>query len=217
MIPNREAKQGVQWGARAAPEGPVSDPDLEIVELAKRRSTRAVALGVLYERFRVRVYNVALRVVGNADEANDVLQDVFVLLFRKIQKFRARSVFASWVYRITVNLSLDHLRQRRRNPLWGGGTVALDSIQDEGRRLRPDRAADVRDLEEHVQRALGMLSDRLRIVVVLRYLEGLSYQEIAEILNCSLGTVKSRLNRAHTTLRRVLGPLFQPSFDAVSA
>ena len=217
MSPNREAKPGVRWGAKAAPTGPVSDPDLDIVELAKRRATRSAALGVVSVRFRGRVYNVALRIVGDADEANDVLQDVFVLLFRKIQKFRARSVFASWVYRITVNLSLDHLRRRRRNPLWGGGAVALDSIQDEGTRLRPDRAADVRDLEEHVQRALGMLSDRLRIVVVLRYLEGLCYQEIAEILGCSLGTVKSRLNRAHAMLRRVLGPLFRPSFDALSA
>ena len=216
MSPNREANRGVKWGARAAAKEPVSDPDLDIVELARPRATRSAALGVLYERFRDRVYNVALRIVGDADEANDVLQDVFVLLFRKIQKFRARSVFASWVYRITVNLSLDHLRRRRRNPLWAGGAVPLDSIEDEGRRLRPDRAADLRDLEEHVQRALEMLSDRLRIAVVLRYLEGLSYQEIAEILGCSLGTVKSRLNRAHTVLRRVLGPL-QPSLDALSA
>ena len=179
------------------------------MELARSPATRRVAIGVLYERFQQRVYNTSLRVVGDADEASDILQDVFVLLFRKIHKFRARSTFASWVYRITVNLSLDRLRQRKRNPLLGVTGSALDSLQDKQGRGAPEHRAALQDLELHVQTALDGLSPRLRIVIVLRYLEGLSYQDISEILGCSLGTLKSRLNRAHAVLRRTLAPLYQ--------
>jgi RNA polymerase sigma-70 factor (ECF subfamily) len=188
------------------------DPDLDIVRLAQKRSSRRVAMGVLYERFRDRVYNVALRIVGNSDEAADVLQDVFVLLFRKIHRFRARAVFASWVYRITVNVALDHLRRRRRSPTPTTASVVLDGPQEsETNSLTvPERSAASHDLEHHVRVALGALSYRLRIVIVLRYLEGLSYADIAEILDCSIGTVKSRLNRAHAAMRLELADLYDP-------
>jgi len=180
------------------------DPDFDIVRLASQRSTRRAAMGVLYERFRERVYNTALRVVGDADEASDVLQDVFVLLFRKIHRFRAQSFFAAWVYRITVNVSLDRLRKRRRRPTPGLDLVELEASRDDADLSHPERAATKRDLETHVRRALQRLSPRLRIAVVLRYLEGLAYHDIAQVLDCSVGTVKSRLNRAHAQLRGLL-------------
>jgi RNA polymerase sigma-70 factor (ECF subfamily) len=186
------------------------DPDLDIVRLARRRSTRNVAMGVLYERFSERVYNVALRIVHRPEDASDVLQDVFVLLFRKIHRFRAKAVFASWVYRITVNVSLDLLRRRRRAPRPTVSRAVLDGPQETSDLTQPERRATLHDLEDHVQLALGELSDRLRIVVVLRYLEGLSYADIAEILDCSIGTVKSRLNRAHTALREQLASNYGP-------
>ncbi|MEE8105740.1 MAG: sigma-70 family RNA polymerase sigma factor [Planctomycetota bacterium] len=214
-MPNVESSRNTPDGrifrARSQEQSPrhAADPDADIVELARSPATRRVAIGVLYERFQRRVYNTSLRVVGDADEASDILQDVFVLLFRKIHKFRARSTFASWVYRITVNLSLDRLRQRKRNPLLGMAGSALDSLQDDMGRGAPEHGAALQDLEEHVQAALDDLSPRLRIVIVLRYLEGLSYQDIAAILSCSLGTVKSRLNRAHAILRRTLAPMYQ--------
>ncbi|MHC4930669.1 MAG: RNA polymerase sigma factor [Planctomycetota bacterium] len=181
------------------------DPDLDIVRLAQRFSTRRAAMGVLYERFRNSVFNVALRIVGDHDSASDVLQDVFLVLFRKIHRFKARSVFASWVYRITVNTSLDHLRRRRRGPTLTSSNALLDPAPDTGDMSLPERRVALRDLEHHVQLALMTLSDRLRIVIVLRYLEGLSYQDIADILGCSIGTVKSRLNRAHTAMKQELG------------
>lgn len=188
----------------------VRDPDLDIVRLAQRRATRREAMGVLYERFRSRVYNVALRIVGSHDTAADVLQDVFVLLFRKIHRFKARAVFASWIYRITVNASLDQLRRQRRSPRCAGTASILEAGDDRPDISSPEHHAILRDLEMHVQEALQELSERLRIVVVLRYLEGLSYAEIAEILDCSIGTVKSRLNRAHTALRRELAARYEP-------
>jgi len=183
---------------------PPPDPDLDIVRLAQQRATRRVAMGVLYERFRERVFNVSLRVVGNQEEASDVMQEVFLLLFRKIHRFRATAVFASWVYRITVNVSLDHLRRRRRTPMPTMASKVLDGPQETDELSLPERAASLKDLAAHVQEALGALSPRLRLVVVLRYLEGLAYGDIAEILECSLGTVKSRLNRAHAAMRREL-------------
>jgi len=186
------------------------DPDLDIVRLAQARSTRRMAMGVLYERFRERVYNTALRVVGDRDEASDVLQEVFILLFRKIHRFKARAHFASWVYRISVNVSLDHLRRRRRAPKPGASPALLDGPADPTVLSAPELRYAQRDLEGHVRTALTRLSDRLRIVIVLRYLEGLSYADIAEILDCSLGTVKSRLNRAHTAMRRELSARYEP-------
>jgi RNA polymerase sigma-70 factor (ECF subfamily) len=199
------------------PLGPLRprDPDLDIVRLAQRHATRRVAMGVLYERYRERVYNVALRIVGTSDEASDVLQDVFVLLFRKVHRFRARAVFASWVYRITVNVSLDQLRRRRRGPMPAGSSVVLDGPQELPGLTVPERGAAQHDLERHLQVALATMSSRLRIVVVLRYLEGLSYADIADVLDCSIGTVKSRLNRAHTALRRALESRYGPPSPGV--
>jgi RNA polymerase sigma-70 factor (ECF subfamily) len=191
------------------------DPDLDIVRLAQRRATRREAMGVLYERFRERVFNVALRIVGDREEAADILQDVFVLLFRKIHRFRARARFASWVYRISVNVSLDHLRRRRRSPTPAGESKLLDGPGEIGEMSVPERSLALTDLNAHVQEALRSLSPRLRIVIVLRYLEGLSYADIAEILHCSLGTVKSRLNRAHTAMRRALSERYDPGASGI--
>jgi RNA polymerase sigma-70 factor (ECF subfamily) len=187
------------------------DPDLDIVRLAQSRATRRVAMGVLYERFRERVYNVALRVLGDADEASDVLQDVFLLLFRKIHRFREQAFFASWVYRITVNVSLDHLRRRKRAPLPTSPSDLQDRPQEADELTGPERRLAGRDLERHVRVALRRLSPRLRIVIVLRYLEGLAYGDIAEILETSVGTVKSRLNRAHAAMRRELSRRYGPA------
>ena len=93
----REARVAVSEDATGQQPFERPDPDLDIVRLAQRRATRREAMGVLYERFRDRVFNVALRIVGDREEAADILQDVFVLLFRKIHRFRARARFASWV------------------------------------------------------------------------------------------------------------------------
>ncbi len=194
----------------SSPFAPRIDPDIDIVRLAQRRSSRRQAMGVLYERFRGRVSNTALRIVGAPDHASDVLQDVFVLLFRKIHRFKERAVFASWVYRITVNASLDHLRRIRRSPRTSAPPLVLDGPDEVLDLSDPERRAAHRDLEAHVRDALMTLSDRLRIVVILRYLEGQSYADIAEILECSIGTIKSRLNRAHTAMRRQLAARYDP-------
>ncbi len=181
---------------------PPRDPDLDIVRLAQRRTHRRAAMGVLYERFRGRVYNTAFRIVGDHGAAEDILQDVFVTLFRRIHRFKVRATFAAWVYRITVNASLDHLRRRRRGPR---GSLPQLEAPPPGRGLTlPEHGAALHDLRSDVAVALAEVSPRLRVVLVLRYLEGLSYQEIAASLEISIGTVKSRLSRAHAALRKKL-------------
>ena len=168
----------------------------------------------LYDRFRDRVYNVSYRITGNATDALDASQETFGILFRKIGEFRFQSRFSSWVYRIAVNASIDLKRRASSRRV-----ASLESVQEDGDReggrfdLRdesvelPGAAASRKELEEEVQRAIGRLSPKLGAITVLRYVEHLSYEEISETLQISLGTVKSRLARAHEALDRELSPV----------
>lgn len=166
----------------------------------------------IYDRYQARVFNTALRVVGNAADAADVVQDVFFTVYRKIAAFHCESRLFTWIYRITVNLSID--RKRRggggRLPMagdGGDGSVLAAVADDQGR--APEEAADVGFVEHRVQRCIDRLSPKLRAIVVLRYIEDLSYADIAEVLECSVGTVKSRLNRAHRSLEELLRPMVE--------
>jgi len=171
----------------------------------------------LYDLYKDRVYNVCFRITGNPSDALDAAQETFGILFRKIFEFRFESKFSSWVYRIAVNASIDLRRRTRTRRL-----VSLDALQEGGaasaragggfdpsdeRVEMPVQAASRHELEAEVQRAIGRLSPKLRAITVLRYIESLSYEEIAETLRISLGTVKSRLARAHDVLDRELTPV----------
>ncbi|MFG0319653.1 MAG: RNA polymerase sigma factor [Planctomycetota bacterium JB042] len=170
------------------------------------------AFGELYSSYSDRVFNTSFRVVGNAADAADVTQDVFLTVFRKIGEFQFSSRFFTWIYRITVNLSIDRRRRGQSAPglvLEGGGEAnVLNSLPDE-EAASPDAWADREFLEGKVQKSIERLSPKLRAIVVLRYIEGLAYGEIAEVMGCSIGTVKSRLNRAHKNLEVFLGPVVE--------
>lgn len=163
----------------------------------------------LYDRYQARVFNTAFRVMGNAADAADVVQDVFLIIYRKIAAFQSESRLFTWIYRITVNLSID--RKRRRGsaglPILAdsGADGVLSTVADSNTQT-PEEAADQQFVGERVQRSIDRLSPKLRAIVVLRYIEDLSYGDIAEILDCSVGTVKSRLNRAHRSLQELLRP-----------
>ena len=186
------------------------DPDLELVrDLARDDPDRQRrALGLLYERYHRRVFNVAYRVLGDWDRAQDVMQDVFMHLSRRIGTFRGDAGLSSWLYRITVNRAIDARRREKRRPAWRMGDKVLDG--DVRRPRGEDAAEDPRaDAEQEalavqVEAALALLSPKLRAILVLRYLEGLSYEELSEVLACSMGTVKSRLNRAHAAMREAM-------------
>lgn len=175
----------------------------ELVEAA-RRGDRA-AFKRLYDRFRDRVYNAAFYSLGDAMWAEDVLQIVFLKIYRGLTGFRHESGLATWIYHITLNECRNQLRRRgpRQVPL--EEILGSDDEPDPG--ALPD--ADHLDLERRaiVQDAVMELSPKLRAVVVLKYIEGLSYDEIARVLDCAPGTVASRLNRALAELETRLHPL----------
>lgn len=167
----------------------------------------------VYDLYKDRVYNVCFRITGNATDALDASQETFGILHRKIAGFRFESKFSSWVYRIAVNASIDIKRRAASRPLAsleslqakddGTGQQAPLQIPDDDTEA-PSATAARHELEVDVQRAIDRLSPKMRTIIVLRYLESLSYEEIADSLQISLGTVKSRLSRAHAALDREL-------------
>lgn len=192
------------------------DPDLELVTACQERSSHGLegSFKQLYEQYRDRVYNICYRITGNATDALDASQETFGIVFRKIENFRFESRFSSWVYRIAVNASID--MKRRANARW---LASLDAIQENNsignsRFEIPDESveppaavASRHELEEEIHEAIGRLSPKMRAITVLRYVQSLSYGEIADVLEISIGTVKSRLARAHQALDRELTPV----------
>ena len=175
--------------------------DREVIEACRRGEPDAFA--VLFEANKDRVYSIALRYSGDESEAMDIAQETFLKLLSQIQTFRGEARFESWLYRMVVNTCLDRKRGRRR---------LVPFMEDLFNVFRDTRESALQDLmrtetREHIQRAVANLAPDQRIVVVLRYTEGLSYDQIAEVLDCSSGTVASRLNRAHKLLERRLSRL----------
>lgn len=176
--------------------------DRELVQACQRGDRDAFR--ALFETHKDKVYSIALRFSGDEATAMDIAQDTFVKLFSCIRDFRGDSSFDTWIYRMVVNSCLDYRRRAwRLLPLADGfaGTLQMpgDSLSD---LLRSEKGGRVRS-------AVDRLSPDLRIVIVLRYTEGLSYEEIADVLGCSTGTIASRLNRAHKKLERSLSHLMK--------
>jgi len=194
----------------------LTDPDHDLVLACQeaRPSGFEGAFRELYELYKDRVYNVCYRTTGNPADALDASQETFGILFRKIGAFRFESRFSSWVYRVAVNASIDLKRRAsvKRSRSLDSMRAASDSdehaleLPDE-RLEAPTSAASRHELEAEIQRAITRLSPKMRAITVLRYLESLSYEEIADALGISLGTVKSRLSRAHDALDRELTPV----------
>ena len=157
----------------------------------------------LFESYKDRVYSIALRFAGNPNTAMDIAQDTFLKLFSCVRDFRGQASLDTFLYRLVVNSCLDRRRKDRRLlPLvdeWAATLLARDAS--------PSEALLRNELAETVRSAVEKLAPELRMVIVLRYTEGLAYDEIAEAMGCSAGTVASRLNRAHKLLERRLGHL----------
>jgi RNA polymerase sigma-70 factor (ECF subfamily) len=177
----------------------------EVIEACQRGDEEAFR--VLFETHKDRVYSIALRYAGDSAAAMDIAQDTFLKLLSSIRQFRGDSSFESWLYRLVVNSCLDYHRRRRRFlPLLEDGLgEALDVFRAPRESALNEMLRD--EQGERVQQVVAQLPEEQRIVVVLRYTEGLSYEEIADLLGCRRGTVASRLNRAHKTLERRLASL----------
>ncbi len=181
-------------------------PDFDERELvdAARREDRG-AFKALYERYRDRIYNLAFYSLGEALWAEDVLQIVFMKIYRGLPGFRYEASLSTWIYRIAVNECQNQLQRR------GARHVPLDAILGSDEEFDtgglPDAEQIERERRQILRDAVMDLSPKLRAVVVLKYIEGLAYDEIARVLECAPGTVASRLNRALAELETRLHPL----------
>ena len=166
----------------------------------------------LVERYQTRLLNFVYRTIGDREKAEDLVQEVFIRVHRHLHRFDRSKKFSTWIYTIASNLAKNELRNRSRNPLVLFQTIKKN-WQDDDRPLqfedlnsRPDDLYRKRHLRELVEDSVGKLPAHHREVFVLRELEGKSYEEIAEITDCNLGTVKSRLNRARTSFAEIIEP-----------
>jgi len=183
---------------RSDPDATATDEELVSLVIAGQ----AEVFAALYDRFYSRVYRMAYGMTGQHQAAEDLVQDVFVRAYQKLKLFAGQSSFATWFYRLALNHCLNHCKsERKRMHLQTTGLEQLPSAvpakQMEDRVLR-------KELQSEVHRALLSLKPRMRMIVILRDIEGLSYQEIADRMNCSMGTLAAQLKRARSLLARKL-------------
>jgi len=167
------------------------------------------AFETLIQSHQKRVYNIALRMTGNPEDAQELAQDAIVRAFTSIGKFRGDSSFSTWLYRITINVCTDFLRKRRKTTVISmeQGPVSNENnqgIQIEEEAPGPDELAEKKQLKELVREAIDLLSDEHKQVLILRDIMDMSYKEIANTLNVNEGTIKSRLNRARAGLKKII-------------
>lgn len=179
----------------------------ELVALAQAGDQDAFAQ--LVEANQNKIYTLALRMTGNSEDAADLAQEAFLKVWRALPDFQGESGFSTWLYRLTSNLCIDFLRRENRRR----SIASISSLDDEegplptdvpDRRFTPEDELERRELRTAVDRGLRRLSDEHRQVLALRAVEGLSYTEIAGVLDLEVGTVKSRIARARSALRTIL-------------
>lgn len=185
--------------------------EIELVELA--RSGDADAFRDLVVRHTQRVFSTAFRITGNADDADDVVQETFLRAYRKLRLFDGRSQFGTWLHRITVNCSMDLMRKKMRR----GAHEMSDEAIGEGRLIamdpRPDRLAASGEVGREVHKVLRSLSPTERTAFVLRHFEGYSSKEIGQMLGMRSGAIRNAVFRAVKKMRSTLGPMMEECHD----
>jgi RNA polymerase sigma-70 factor, ECF subfamily len=197
--------------------------DLALVERCQKGSH--AAFKVLMERYQRKVYALAFGMVHNPEDAQEMVQEAFIKVHRNLDRFQGTSSFYTWLYRIAVNACIDFLRREKKSR---GSTDYDDRVAHHERvnesefplvssasTETPGRVQSRSELNKQIRLALAALSDKHREVILLREIEGLSYTEIAEVLDIAKGTVMSRLHHARQNLQRALEP-YVTSGDAVS-
>lgn len=183
------------------PSRPEGD-EAELIERTKKGDTKA--FGILVERYQRRVIGVAMAVVHNQEDALELAQETFVRAFQSVGKFESRSSFSTWLYRIAANIAIGFHRRERRHP-----TMRGEEAEDEIQRL-PSKLGDSfkeaqrSEMSQRIRDALAELTPEHRAAILLREVEGLSYDEISEVMQCPRGTVMSRLHYARNHLREIL-------------
>lgn len=195
------------------------DAELELVERSQEGDHQAFR--ILVERYEARIYTLAYSIIGDRELARDATQEAFLKAYQALSRFREKSTFYTWLYRISLNVCLDTARKENRG-------VEIDSL-DTMTGLKdivpgflfdseaPSGKVEQEELSQIIQSVLNTLSSDHRTMVVLKDIEGLSQEEIAETIGCSVGTVKSRLSRARTEMRDVLRPIYNEWMGRESA
>jgi RNA polymerase sigma-70 factor, ECF subfamily len=165
------------------------------------------AFQCLFQAYKDKVFSIAVYSLGgDRTVAEDVTQQIFLKLFTAIRQFRGESEFTTWLYRLVVNACLDERRRRRRLLPWE--TTGTSDVSEK----KPQERQYARlEVAEAVRVAIGELKPKFRLPILLKYVEGLSYEEIAEVMGCSKGTVASRLNRGHSQLAKRLSHFNNPA------
>lgn len=185
--------------------------DQVLVERAQQGDKRAFDLLVL--KYQHKIVKLIMRYVRDPAEALDVSQEAFIKTYRALPKFRGDSAFYTWLYRIAINTAKNHLVAMKRRPVDFEVDLQDPDAYDIHARLQdtdtPDRIAERDELRATVEAAIAALPDELREAIVLREIEGLSYEEIARAMDCPVGTVRSRIFRAREAIDGRIGPLIR--------
>lgn len=185
-------------------EGYSDLPDADLI--VKLRAADLNALGILFDRYYAQVFRTANAITHETAVAEDIAQDCFLRLHRYAHRIDTRLPLAPWLYRVTVNLSYTWVSRHKKR------RVSLEAVVDylmSPSRSAPDQIAENSGLQEAIRQAIRELNFNQRVVVVLHYMNGLSLEEIADTLNCPVGTVKSRLYYAREHLRHRLGSVYE--------
>lgn len=193
----------------------VEDGDFELV--ARVQEGDRDAFKELVERYQRKVYSICYGMLKNPDDSLDVSQEVFIKVYRYIEKFNRESSFYTWLYRITVNMCIDHIRKNSRAKKveyddrlsHDGDTEGDDMLLPSTMGINPDRVYGRKELRQKMAEALETLSEKHRTILVLREVEGLTYEELADVLNISKGTVMSRLYHARRYFQAALSEYLQ--------
>jgi RNA polymerase sigma-70 factor (ECF subfamily) len=161
------------------------------------------AFGELVSRHQDRLFNTVVRLVENAEDARDVVQEAFLLAYQSLHAFKGDSLFFTWLYRIAVNTAISMKRKQRvvlRMQPAGEGGAAIDPL-DPSEMNRPGHALEMAEQERKVHEALAKLSPEHRAVLIMKDMDGMKYEEIAEVMGVPVGTIRSRLHRARLEMR----------------
>jgi RNA polymerase sigma-70 factor (ECF subfamily) len=187
-----------------------ADSDWEVVR--RVQAGDVAAFDQLTTKYRGRVFGVVYNMTSNREDAADLTQDAFIKAFQSINRFQGQSSFFTWLYRIAINSTLTHLRKNRLRTFFslekvdGDDRPSAEVIEALTDNSGAERDSYVRELQEKLNEAMQKLSIKHRTVVTLFEIDGLSHQEIAEVMNCSVGTVRSRLHYAKQLLQSELQP-----------
>jgi RNA polymerase sigma-70 factor, ECF subfamily len=211
-------KAGQQASISTHGRDPVDDRELV---LAAQRGDRD-AFKTLFERYHRRAYALAFGVLRHQEDALDVVQDAFIKAHKYLDKFEGNSSFYTWLYRIIMNLAIDHIRKHRRVKPVELDETRIENDADDSLLPRilggnPERALADKQIRARIDQALDELSDNHRSVLVMRELEGLSYEDMAQAMSCSKGTIMSRLFHARRNMqKRLLDLIDHPSAELVA-